>query len=435
MSYSARDGSRFAKLVGFLSLVLVIATISSTTFAQAITLEVMHRWSQDRHPLLRQILDRFEEMHPGVKVVDYEVGEMLHEKLMTAWLGAAGPDVAMVNLRSSAVYGDGGFLLPLDPFVEAENLTFYDLIYPGIADSIVWNGQTYYLPLTINVGRHLMYYNRSMFAEQGLDPDRPPVNHTEWFEAARRLTRLDADGTPIKRGIDFVTNNNERNYRLSETLTEQWGTGFFDPLGQSVLMDVDRAASVMEWMLDFNRQTSNIIATGGQGRSHFQNETVGMYMGIDGDWFIFDDGTLSFDMGLAPLPAPDGEPLRTVVTAGWGWGISRQTQYPELAWELVKWLSIAPEGGGWFIQQQGRMSSNPEFNLDPTYLDIHPYWHVLAEVANSGLPGPQMCLNVQTSEAHSLIGGALLRAARGEGDPRSHLMEAKRVLEPKCRVQ
>lgn len=419
-----------------LSLLALSVFLSAPVSAQEITLEVMHRWNAERHPLLRQILDTFERAHPGVKVVDYEMGASLAEKLMTAWLAGTGPDVAMVNLKSSATYGDGGFLLPLDSFVQAEGTTFHDMIYPGIADSIIWKDQTYYLPLTVNVGRHLMYYNQSMFEESGLSGDRPPVTHSEWLEMARRLTRFGADGVAFKRGVDLVTNNNERNYRLAETLTEQWGTGFFDPFGMQVLMDVDRAANVMEWMLDFNRALGGTLATGGSaGRPHFQNETVAMYLGIDGDWFIFDDGTLSFNMALAPVPAPDGEPLRSIVSAGWGWGISRQTNHPELAWELVKWLSIAEEGGGWFIQQQGRMSSNPAFNMDPTYLDIHPYWHVLAEVANVGLPGPQMCINVLASEANNLIGGALTMAARGEGDSRSQLIEARRVLQPKCDIQ
>lgn len=419
-----------------LSLLSVLVLVPSVVSAQNITLEVMHRWNADRHPLLREILDRFEAMHPGVTVVDYEVGSTLSQKLTTAWLAGTGPDVAMVNLVSSTTYGDAGFLLPLDPFVAADGTTFHDIIYPGIADSITWQDQTFYLPLTVNVGRHLMYYNRSMFEEGGLNADLPPTTHSEWLEAARRLTRFDADGVAVKRGVDLVTNNNERNFRLSETLTEQWGTGFFDPRGEQVLMDVDRAASVMEWMLDFNRTVGGTIATAGsQGRPHFQNETAAMYMGIDGDWFIFDDGALTFDMGLAPVPAPDGEPLRSIVSPGWGWGISRQSDHPELAWELVKWLSIAAEGGGWFIMQQGRMSSNPEFNMDPAYLDVHPYWHVLAEVANVGQPGPQICINVLASESQALIGGALTRAARGEGDPRSYLEEAKRVLQPKCDVQ
>lgn len=416
-----------------LVLVLMVALLSVPTMGQEITLEVMHRWSGDRHPVLREVLDRFEEAHPGVTVVDYQVGSTLNEKLTAAWLGGSGPDIAMINLNSSTSFGVRGLVSPLSSFIAAEGDDFTSLMYPSMWDAATWEGEIYFLPMTMNVGRHLMYYNRDLFAMSGLDPDSPPATHSEWRNVARRLTRLDGQGGTIQRGIDLVTTTNSRNFDMAQALVEQWGTGFFDSGASTVLEDVPRAASVMDWMLDVHHHQGGELPSGGSdGRPFFQSETTAMYMGIDGDWFIFTESNPNMDLAMSTLPVPDGEPLRTIVVAGWGWGISHDTKHPEMAWELLKWLSVDPRGGGYFIQQQGRMSSNPWVNQDPLYLDIHPYWHVLGEVANASVPGPQRCVNITAGDATGLIGGALTQAARGEGDPLSALLEARRVLQPKC---
>lgn len=420
--------------IGVLFLMLSLAW-SVPAMGSGITLEVMHRWSGDRHPLLREVLDRFEAAHPGVTVVDYEVGASLNERLTVAWLGGVGPDVAMVNIGSAAPFGAQGFLQPLEPFAAAEGTTIGALMYENIADAVVWDGKTFYLPMTLNVGRHLMYYNEDMFWEAGLNAAEPPATHSEWQEAARMLTRRDGEGSIVQRGIDIVTNNNARNYMLLRTMVEQWGGVFFDNVTNEVLPNVEQTIEVANWMLDFNQMMGGEIPSGaGEGRPPFQNRQAAMYLGIDGDWFIFTQADESFNVALAPPPAPDGEPLRTIVDPGWGWGISQETEHPELAWELVKWLSVAEQGGGWFIQQQGRMSSNPVVNADRAYLEIHPYFHVLAQVADAGLPAFQRCLNVSAGEAYGQIGGALTQAVAGEVDPRSALLEARRMLQAQCDI-
>src|SRR5690625_175686 len=110
----------------------LLLTVVAGALAEDITLEVMHRWSGDRHPVLREVLDRFEQAHPGVTVVDYQVGGELNDKLTTNWLGGVGPDIAMVNLNSSKSFGTGGFLQPLNDFVAGDGETLRDKMYPSM---------------------------------------------------------------------------------------------------------------------------------------------------------------------------------------------------------------------------------------------------------------------------------------------------------------
>jgi ABC-type glycerol-3-phosphate transport system substrate-binding protein len=393
----------------------------------------MHRWSADRHPILRETLERFEKAHPGVKVADYEVGSKLDEKLLTEWLAGMGPDVAMISLSSSMKFGERGFLSPLTPFAAKDKTSIKSMIYPGVADAIAVKGETWYLPMTMNVGRHLMYYNTAHFEQAGLNSTKPPTSHTAWLEVAKKLSRVNGDGTLAQRGIDLVTTDNSRNNRVFETLTEQWGSGIFNSAGTKVLYDLPRAISVANWMVDFNRRLDGFLASAAdEGRERFQNRQSSMYMGIDGDWFIFTSETPDLELAMAPLPTPDGQPLHSVAVPGWGWGVPSNTKHPELAWELVKWLSVERNGGAWFIQQQGRMSSNPVMNRDPKYFEVHKYWNVLMTVANAGLPAPVQCSNVTSGEVYGSIGDAITQAAKGTGSPESLLPDLQRVLQAKC---
>src|SRR5690606_23886526 len=144
--------------------------------------------------------------------------------------------------------------------------------------------------------------NARLFMEAGLDANNPPKTHSEWEQFARMLTRQAGDGTYSQRGIDMVTNNNSRNYRLLETLVEQWGTQLFNPASTMALPDIERIVSVAEWMLDFQAGLGPVHPPGGsEGRPPFQNQEVAMYMGIDGDWFIFSEGQYDIDLAMSPL--------------------------------------------------------------------------------------------------------------------------------------
>src|SRR5438094_457229 len=47
-----------------------------------------------------------------------------------------------------------------------------------------------------------LYWNRRMFREAGLDPDRPPRTRAELIAAARRLTRRDSAGRLARLGLE-----------------------------------------------------------------------------------------------------------------------------------------------------------------------------------------------------------------------------------------
>ena len=65
------------------------------------------------------------------------------------------------------LYGLAAFLRPLDPYIRADGKQLGQLIYPVVAEMIKYQGNTYYLPMIISTGNHLVYYNKDHFCRGG----------------------------------------------------------------------------------------------------------------------------------------------------------------------------------------------------------------------------------------------------------------------------
>ena len=49
------------------------------------------------------------------------------------------------------------------------------------------DGQLYSMPF--NTSNAVLYYNKDMFREAGLDPDKPPATFSEFREYAKKMTK------------------------------------------------------------------------------------------------------------------------------------------------------------------------------------------------------------------------------------------------------
>lgn len=86
-------------------------------------------------------------------------------------------------------YAPAGFYEPLAKRMSAEEL---NAIPPNIRDFFSYKGQLYAYPLAVSV--NIMFYNKQLFQEAGLDPNRPPQTFTELIQFGQKLTKGDRWG-------------------------------------------------------------------------------------------------------------------------------------------------------------------------------------------------------------------------------------------------
>ncbi len=136
----------------------------------------------------------FEAKNPDVTIewVTAPYGEIVNQVINMA---GGGDRVDMIFGEIDWVPGlqDAGLTVPVDEILPADYLADF---YPAILDSFNIDGKPYGLPMYVSP--YVLYYNKDLFKEAGLDPDTPPTTYDEMMEYAEKLSQLkDSNGNPV----------------------------------------------------------------------------------------------------------------------------------------------------------------------------------------------------------------------------------------------
>ena len=171
-----------------------------TAAAQEIHLEVWHAWTGFREPLVDKMLQDFMAEHPHIKVT-HRIASDLHEEFTLAYAGGVAPDIIMVTTKHRSLGGSGRFR-------RAGSLGERDGISRDIwipARSRRANGRARSgLPIrTGGESGNVLYYNKDVFAEAGLDGSRAPANWDELYNVSPACAH-DGDDIVLNPIIDIT---------------------------------------------------------------------------------------------------------------------------------------------------------------------------------------------------------------------------------------
>lgn len=136
----------------------------------------------------------FEAKYDNIKIeyLSAEYGQMLTQ--VVTWAGG-GEVVDLVFGESSwaPTLADAGIIIPVtDAFPE----DYLSQIYPSILESTSVAGEPYGIPMYASP--FIMYYNKDLFEQAGLDPNTPPTTVAQMMEIAPKLAALKtADGNQV----------------------------------------------------------------------------------------------------------------------------------------------------------------------------------------------------------------------------------------------
>src|SRR5690606_16802362 len=126
---------------------------------------VLELWAMGREgEVVAELLPGFERTHPGVRVeVQQLPWSAAHEKLLTAFVGDATPDVAQLGNTWIPELAALGALAPLAPAVAGSDIVHVDDYFPGIWDTNRFEGSLYGVPWYVDT--RLLFYRRDILAE------------------------------------------------------------------------------------------------------------------------------------------------------------------------------------------------------------------------------------------------------------------------------
>lgn len=310
-------------------------TITVATRPEAAPGDRFIGWTQ----LAEELIEVFEARHPHIKVEFEPLVGGWGERITVGIASGTAPDVFEMWGANATDWGERGFLLDLNPFVERDRDDVDpDDFFPGdYAAGIVqygeYAGQRFSLPRYTNAS--VIFFNQSYFDEAGIATPADLAEQEAWTwdalrEAAQRLTRRDANR---------VTRYGYRTFfgdaRFAPWI---WGAGgqlFDGPL--EVAFDRPQALEGLDYIhsLIWELEVATFGGAWEGGAVAFREQgskDMGPYGNVIGS---------SFEWDIAPLPVgPAGE--RGSWVAGDMWGISASTPHPEEAWEFLKFLT-SPE--------------------------------------------------------------------------------------------
>jgi len=293
-------------------------------------------WAMGREgEVVEQMLPGLEREHPDLRVRVQQIPwSAAHEKLLTAYVGGAMPDVFQAGNTWLPELHALGAVEPLDGRIDGSQVVVRDDYFPGILDTNVIDGKTWGLPWYVDT--RLLFYRSDLLAEAG--EREPPQTWEAWVDA---MSRIEA-GAGLNRYAILVP---LQEWQLPVILAMQRGA--------LLLRDGDRygdfESSAFRDAFDFylglfRRGLAPRSAEAGVANIYqdFARGDFAFY--VTGPWNLgeFRD-RLPADMqerwATAPMPAALGGYPGVSVAGGASLVVSRGSRVKEAAWRVVEFLS------------------------------------------------------------------------------------------------
>ncbi|HEX5758752.1 MAG TPA: extracellular solute-binding protein [Thermoanaerobaculia bacterium] len=141
--------------------------------------------------MVRELVPEFERRNPGLRVDVQQVPwTAAHEKLLTAYVGNATPDVAQLGNTWIAEFVALEALAPLDERLAGSRAIARGDFFAGAWDANVLDGATWGVPWYVDT--RVLFYRSDLMAASGAP--WPPRTWAEWREAMARVRRVGGAG-------------------------------------------------------------------------------------------------------------------------------------------------------------------------------------------------------------------------------------------------
>ena len=338
-----------------------------------IVLRYWEKWTGFEADAMRRVVDDFNASQDRI-YVDFSSVSQIDRKFMLATAGGVPPDVAGIWAVSLPVYAENNALTPLDKLAADAGVKRADYL------DVYWQlcshrDHLWALPSSpASVG---LVWNKKMFRDVGLDPERPPRSIAELEEFNAKIARNRPDGR--LESIGFLP---EEPGWWNAMWGYWWGASLWDRQ-RKVTVDSPENVAAYRWLQSYPERfgADNLLAFK-DGFGNFaspQNPFLSGRLAIElqGVWiynFIKTYAAPDFEWGVAPFPSadPDHQPpfglVETdilVIPAG--------AKHPHESFEFLRYVNSQKPMEKFCL---GQLKFTPLKAVSPGFLENHPNPHI-----------------------------------------------------------
>lgn len=326
----------------------------------------------------------------------------VQEKFQAALVGGDVPEIVQMEIHATPQFAASGALTPLEEFYKNDPSFNFDDLIPATLLNQSWQGKLYAMP--INRSTPLLYYNKQLFREAGLDPEKPPQTWPEFREMAKKLTK----GEGENKVYGFVPASSW--WYFESMVWSNGGQLMSDDL-KTVTFAEPGAEVVQIWTDMIHTDKTARTFTGDKANELLQQQFIqgraAMVMNSTADLGRYTRDITDWEFGTAFLPHMEGH-TNAVPTGGAAAAIPAAVspEKKQAAWEFIKWWVSSEQAAFWsqntgyfpvrkssieLLTQQGYYKERPNFQTTLDQLQyareapLSPHWPAIAKEITKGM--------------------------------------------------
>lgn len=286
-----------------------------------------------------QLLPEFQRRNPDIRVQVQQIPwTAAHEKLLTAYVGDATPDLAQIGNTWIPEFTALGALEPLDRWIAGSDVVDSAAYFSGIWDTNVIGDSVYGVPWYVDT--RVIFYRKDLLARAGYA--EMPRSWVDWRKAMEAVKQRAGPG---RYAIFLPTDEWAQPYILGM----QAGSPLLRDGGRYGAFSDSAFRRGFDFYVDLFRGGLAPTLGNVEIANAYQEFSRGRFaMWITGPWNLGEfrrrlPPELQDDWGTAPLPGPAGDSSAVSLASGSSLAVFRASRHKAAAWRLVEFLSSSEQ--------------------------------------------------------------------------------------------
>jgi sn-glycerol 3-phosphate transport system substrate-binding protein len=376
----------------------------------------------------------FEKENPDVKIKPVYAGSYQDSiaKALTALKGGNPPQLAVLLSTDMFTLVDEDAIVPVDGLATSDaDKRWLGGFYDAFMQNSRTGGHVWGIPFQRST--IVAYYNKNLFKQAGLDPERGPATWDELVEYSKKLTKKDASGNVSQWGIEIPSGGSFA-YWLFQALTTPNDAILMNEAGNQVMLDKPAVVQAATFWHDLSAK-HGVMPGGtidwGTTPKDFLEQKAAMVWTTTGNLTnIKANASFPFGVAMMPKKVRGGSP-----TGGGNFYIfkSGTPQQQKAALRFAQWATSPERAADWSI-------ATGYVAVTPAAWETDRMKKYVADVPAALVARDQLPVSVAEFSTHEnqrvtkVLNDALQAVLTGSKSPQQALTdaqrEADRILKP-----